>query len=111
MTRSLIISSSRAALEPRHLSAEAISRSMNGALIMSIAYGIHTLPSNDPYMETAEAAIDALAQAAVPGRYLVVLLRSPSAYIILTHGLTGRDPRLEVRSRLVHRCRVQAPSA
>ncbi|KAJ7251370.1 cytochrome P450 [Mycena rebaudengoi] len=44
---------------------------MNGALIMSIAYGIETLPSNDPYMETAEAAIDALAQAAVPGRYLV----------------------------------------
>ncbi|KAJ7289105.1 cytochrome P450 [Mycena rebaudengoi] len=44
---------------------------MNGALIMSIAYGIDTLPSNDPYMETAEAAIDALAQAAVPGRYLV----------------------------------------
>ncbi|KAJ7251361.1 cytochrome P450 [Mycena rebaudengoi] len=43
----------------------------NGALIMSIAYGIHTLPSNDPYMETAEAAIDAMAQAAVPGRYLV----------------------------------------
>ncbi|KAJ7251337.1 cytochrome P450 [Mycena rebaudengoi] len=44
---------------------------MNGALIMSIAYGIDTLPSNDPYMETAEAAIDALTQAAVPGRYLV----------------------------------------
>ncbi|KAJ7251374.1 cytochrome P450 [Mycena rebaudengoi] len=44
---------------------------MNGALIMSIAYGIDTLPSNDPYMETAEATIDALAQTAVPGRYLV----------------------------------------
>ncbi|KAJ7251366.1 cytochrome P450 [Mycena rebaudengoi] len=38
---------------------------------MSIAYGIDTLPSNDPYMETAEAAIAALTQAAVPGRYLV----------------------------------------
>ncbi|KAJ7251434.1 cytochrome P450 [Mycena rebaudengoi] len=47
---------------------------MNGALIMSIAYGIDTLPSNDPYMETAEAAIDAMAQAAVPGRYLVDMI-------------------------------------
>ncbi|KAJ7262470.1 cytochrome P450 [Mycena rebaudengoi] len=47
---------------------------MNGALIMSIAYGIDSLPSNDPYMETAEAAIDALMQAAVPGRYLVDMI-------------------------------------
>ncbi|KAJ7252521.1 cytochrome P450 [Mycena rebaudengoi] len=47
---------------------------MNGALIMSIAYGIDTLPSNDPYMETAEATIDALAQTAVPGRYLVDMI-------------------------------------
>ncbi|KAJ7283162.1 cytochrome P450 [Mycena rebaudengoi] len=47
---------------------------MNGALIMSIAYGIDTLPSNDPYMETAEGAIDAIMQAGVPGRYLVDLL-------------------------------------
>ncbi|KAJ7251443.1 cytochrome P450 [Mycena rebaudengoi] len=44
---------------------------MNGALIMSIAYGIDTLPSDDPYVETAEAALDAITQAAVPGRYLV----------------------------------------
>jgi hypothetical protein len=69
-------------LEPRHPSADTISRSMTGALIMSIAYGIDTLPSNDPYVETAEAVLDAMAQAAVPGRYLVVLLRSPSARII-----------------------------
>ncbi|KAJ7252466.1 cytochrome P450 [Mycena rebaudengoi] len=44
---------------------------MTGALIMSIAYGIDALPSNDPYVETAEAVLDAMAQAAVPGRYLV----------------------------------------
>ncbi|KAJ7251389.1 cytochrome P450 [Mycena rebaudengoi] len=44
---------------------------MNGALIMSIAYGIDALPSNDPYMATAEAALHAITQAAVPGRYLV----------------------------------------
>ncbi|KAJ7252519.1 cytochrome P450, partial [Mycena rebaudengoi] len=44
---------------------------MNGALIMSIAYGIDALPSNDPYMKTAEAALHAITQAAVPGRYLV----------------------------------------
>ncbi|KAJ7252463.1 cytochrome P450 [Mycena rebaudengoi] len=44
---------------------------MNGALIMSIAYGVDTLPSNDPYMETAETVLDAALQAAVPGRYLV----------------------------------------
>ncbi|KAJ7250572.1 cytochrome P450 [Mycena rebaudengoi] len=47
---------------------------MNGALIMSITYGIDTLPSNDPYMETAEAAIDAITQATVPGRYLVDMI-------------------------------------
>ncbi|KAJ7252541.1 cytochrome P450 [Mycena rebaudengoi] len=47
---------------------------MNGALIMSIAYGIDTLPSNDPYMETAEAALKAIAQAIVPGRYLVDMI-------------------------------------
>ncbi|KAJ7252570.1 cytochrome P450 [Mycena rebaudengoi] len=47
---------------------------MNGALIMSIAYGIDTLPCNDPYMKTAEAVIDAVAQAAMPGRYLVDMI-------------------------------------
>ncbi|KAJ7230946.1 cytochrome P450 [Mycena rebaudengoi] len=47
---------------------------MNSSLIMSIAYGIDTLPSNDPYMETAEAAIDAIMQAAIPGRYLVDMI-------------------------------------
>ncbi|KAJ7251336.1 cytochrome P450 [Mycena rebaudengoi] len=47
---------------------------MNGALIMSIAYSIDTLPSNDPYMETAEAALKAIAQAIVPGRYLVDMI-------------------------------------
>ncbi|KAJ7251438.1 cytochrome P450 [Mycena rebaudengoi] len=47
---------------------------MTGALIMSIAYGIDTLPSNDPYVETAEAVLDAMAQAAVPGRYLVDMI-------------------------------------
>ncbi|KAJ7251429.1 cytochrome P450, partial [Mycena rebaudengoi] len=47
---------------------------MSGALIMSIAYGIDTLPFNDPYMKTAEAAIDAITQAAVPGRYLVDII-------------------------------------
>ncbi|KAJ7251305.1 cytochrome P450 [Mycena rebaudengoi] len=47
---------------------------MNGALIMSIAYGIDTLPCNDPYMKTAEAVIDAVAQAAIPGRYLVDMI-------------------------------------
>ncbi|KAJ7204583.1 cytochrome P450 [Mycena rebaudengoi] len=47
---------------------------MNGALIMSIAYGIDTLPSNDPYMETAEVAIDAITQAGIPGRYLVDMI-------------------------------------
>ncbi|KAJ7252453.1 cytochrome P450 [Mycena rebaudengoi] len=47
---------------------------MTGALIMSIAYGIDTLPSNDPYVETAEAALDAITQAAIPGRYLVDMI-------------------------------------
>ncbi|KAJ7251339.1 cytochrome P450 [Mycena rebaudengoi] len=41
---------------------------------MSIAYGIDTLPSNDPYMETAERAIDTIMQAGVPGRYLVDMI-------------------------------------
>ncbi|KAJ7251386.1 hypothetical protein C8J57DRAFT_674151 [Mycena rebaudengoi] len=55
---------------------------LNGALIMSIAYGIDTLPSKDPYMETAEAAIDAITRAAVPGRYLVVLSSTPFSFCL-----------------------------
>ncbi|KAJ7251396.1 cytochrome P450 [Mycena rebaudengoi] len=46
-------------------------RHMNGSMIMSIAYGIDSLPSNDPYMKNAEAVAAALLEASVPGRYLV----------------------------------------
>ncbi|KAJ7252511.1 cytochrome P450 [Mycena rebaudengoi] len=46
-------------------------RHMNGSMIMSITYGIDSLPSNDPYMQNAEAVIKALVEASVPGRYLV----------------------------------------
>lgn len=38
---------------------------------MSIAYGIDILPEDDPYVVNAEKAIATVAQAAIPGRYLV----------------------------------------
>ncbi|KAJ7684107.1 cytochrome P450 [Mycena polygramma] len=40
-------------------------------IIMSIAYGIDVQPTNDPYVALAHNAVDTLAQAALPGKYLV----------------------------------------
>ncbi|KZP19024.1 cytochrome P450 [Athelia psychrophila] len=42
-----------------------------GASIMALAYGINVLPSNDPYISVAEQGIARLAEATVPGAYLV----------------------------------------
>ncbi|KAJ6621540.1 cytochrome P450 [Mycena sp. CBHHK59/15] len=46
-------------------------RHMAGELIMSVAYGINVLPSNDPYISMAKQAMHSLSIANVPGRYLV----------------------------------------
>ncbi|KAJ7889513.1 cytochrome P450 [Mycena olivaceomarginata] len=40
-------------------------------IIMSIAYGIDVLPSEDPYVSLAYEAVETLSYAGVPGRYLV----------------------------------------
>jgi hypothetical protein len=45
---------------------------MAGEIIMSVAYGIDVQPANDPYVTLAEAAVHSLANAIVPGRFLVV---------------------------------------
>ncbi|KAJ7241433.1 cytochrome P450 [Mycena rebaudengoi] len=42
-----------------------------GASMMSIAYGLDTLPVNDPYLDAAREATRILANASVPGRLLV----------------------------------------
>ncbi|KAJ7467799.1 cytochrome P450 [Mycena galericulata] len=46
-------------------------RQMAGEIIMSVAYGIKVLPSNDPYAALAEKAMHELAIISVPGKYLV----------------------------------------
>jgi hypothetical protein len=45
---------------------------MAGKIVMSIAYGIDVLPTNDPYVEWADKAVEGLVTAVVPGRFLVV---------------------------------------
>ncbi|KAJ7221702.1 cytochrome P450 [Mycena pura] len=46
-------------------------RHMAAKIVMSVAYGIDVLPSNDPYVDLAEKAVDGLVTAVVPGRFLV----------------------------------------
>ncbi|KAJ7829406.1 cytochrome P450 [Mycena olivaceomarginata] len=46
-------------------------RHMAGKIVMSIAYGIDVLPTNDPYVEWADKAVEGLVTAIVPGRFLV----------------------------------------
>lgn len=38
---------------------------------MDITYGIEVLPENDPYIQTAEAALEAVHRASTPGAFLV----------------------------------------
>ncbi|KAJ7453461.1 cytochrome P450 [Mycena latifolia] len=44
---------------------------MAGEVIMAVTYGIHVLPSDDPYITVAHAAVEKTAVATMPGRYLV----------------------------------------
>ncbi|KAJ7460266.1 cytochrome P450 [Mycena latifolia] len=44
---------------------------MAGEVIMAVTYGIHVLPSNDPYIIVAHTVVQNAAVAAVPGRFLV----------------------------------------
>ncbi|TFK36284.1 cytochrome P450 [Crucibulum laeve] len=46
------------------------------SIIMKLAYGIQIKEKNDPYVETAEEALRGLAEAGIPGRFLVDLLPS-----------------------------------
>jgi hypothetical protein len=50
------------------------SSSLVGGLAFSLAYGISTKPSNDPYIHLAEQAIEPAGRAVVPGAYLVDIL-------------------------------------
>ncbi|KAJ3573488.1 hypothetical protein NP233_g2405 [Leucocoprinus birnbaumii] len=47
------------------------SRHLFAALITDVAYGIQIKEENDPYIEILEEAMNAVGEAAVPGRYLV----------------------------------------
>ncbi|KAJ7454671.1 cytochrome P450 [Mycena latifolia] len=44
------------------------------AAIMSIAYGLDVRPSDDPYLNAAQAAVRAMSMAGVPGRFLVDII-------------------------------------
>lgn len=56
----------------RNLRAEL--HSLVGGLAFSLAYGIPTQSSNDPYIHLAEQAIEPAGRAVVPGAYLVDVL-------------------------------------
>jgi hypothetical protein len=45
---------------------------MAARLILDVAYGIHVDSWSDPYVQKAKEAVDGLAVAGVPGRFLVV---------------------------------------
>jgi len=45
-----------------------------GAMALTLAYGLEIQPRNDPYVAIAEEAIHTVAQAAVPGTYLVEVM-------------------------------------
>ncbi|KAJ7453443.1 cytochrome P450 [Mycena latifolia] len=44
---------------------------MAGEVIMAVTYGIHVLPSNDPYITVAHTVVEKSAVATMPGRFLV----------------------------------------
>ncbi len=45
---------------------------MAARIIMSITYGIDTLPEGDPFVTAAEEGLHTIAMAARPGTFLVV---------------------------------------
>jgi hypothetical protein len=45
---------------------------MAGELIMSLAYGIDILPSDDPYLKLAVESMHAMSIGGTPGKFLVV---------------------------------------
>ncbi|KAJ7454125.1 cytochrome P450 [Mycena latifolia] len=49
---------------------------MAGEVIMAVTYGIHVLPSNDPYITVARTVTESAVVAALPGRFLVNSLPS-----------------------------------
>jgi len=66
-------------------------RNMAGETIMSVAYGLQTLPENDVYIMTAEKAVHPLSVAAVPGTFLVDVL--PFFKVCSRMGAWGRIPK------------------
>lgn len=58
--------------DPEHYSGHI--RQVAGAIIMEITYGIHVKEKDDPYILTAEQALIAAGEAAVPGRFIVDIL-------------------------------------
>ncbi len=78
---------------------------MAGEIIMSVAYGINVLPSDDPYITLAHKAVYTFSIAFVPGLYLVVSLTSCE----FTHArltLSGYFPHFEAHPAVVTRCRL-----
>jgi hypothetical protein len=61
-------------------------------LILSIAYGIDVRPSNDPFVALARHAVHQLAQAGVPGKYLVVSFHWPHVLVTTFLCYVSRTP-------------------
>lgn len=48
--------------------------SLAGALVMDIIYGIEVQPEDDPYIDIAENVLVGVAEATIPGAFLVDFL-------------------------------------
>ena len=80
---------------------------MAAKIVMSAAYGIDVLPSNDPYVDLAEKAVDGLVTAVVPGRFLVVR-HFAEVQILDLPVAAGQHPSVEIHSSMVPWCRFPA---
>jgi hypothetical protein len=56
--------------------------SLAGAEIIDIAYGIDVKPRDDPYIKTAEHALESVSAATNPGSYLVDVIPIRQPYLI-----------------------------
>lgn len=82
---------------------------MGSMIILSVAYGIHIQPQNDPNVEAAEKMMSVLSAASLPGAFLVVSFQDlqSSLPVIATIGCFSYT---QIRPLLVPGCFLQAKS-
>lgn len=86
--------------------------SMAGSLIIGVAYGLEVKPKDDPYVETAEKALHAMAMAGNAGSFLVDYI--PIRALAMphrNHHAHAASFHSEVYSRMVPWCELPAQSS